>query len=326
MLTRRRSLVVLGTAVLPLRTPAVAAAEFPASPITVIVSFPAGGSTDVVTRAMAGPLQQQFGKPIVIENRAGAGGVVATGDVAKAAPDGLTLLSAASSLAANPTLVRALSFDTLKDLQAVSLMFRTPLVLVVDPKLPIHSVAELVALLKAKPGQIDFAHGGPGSAIHLAGELLQVMTGTQMTGVSYRGAPLALNDVMAGRVALMFGDAGSVMGQIAAGTVRPLGVSSTVRIPALPDVPTIAEQGVPGFDAVGWSMICAPAATPKPIIDRLSDALAKAAETPEVHNLIVKLGTLPVRSPPPAELQKFLAAEIERWGDLIKRAGVADTL
>jgi tripartite-type tricarboxylate transporter receptor subunit TctC len=325
MLTRRTSLMMLGAAALPLPSPA-AAADFPSGPITFIVSFPAGGSTDVVTRAIAGPLQKQFGKAIVVENRAGAGGVVATGDVVKAAPDGLTLLSAASSIAANPTLVNALPFDTLKDVQAVSLLFRTPLVLVVDPKLPVHTVAELVALLKAKPGEINFAHGGPGSAIHLAAELLQVMTGTQMTGISYRGAPLALNDVMAGHVALMFADAGSVMGQIAAGTVRPLGVSSPERVPALPDVPTIAEQGIAGFDAVGWSMILAPAATPKPIVDRLNDEIAKATDTPEVHALIVKLGTIPVHRQSPDEWQKFLASEIARWGDLIKRAGVASTL
>ena len=329
MLTRRRSLLIFGAAALPLSAPALSpasAAEFPSGPITFIVSFPAGGSIDEVMRAMAAPLQKQLGKPIVVENRAGAGGVLATGDVAKANPDGLTLLAAASSLAASPTLVKSLPFDTLKDLQAVSLVFRTPLVLVVNPQLPVHSVKELVALLKQKPGQINFGHGGPGSAIHLAAELFQAMTGTQMTGVSYRGAPPALNDVMAGHVALMFADAGSVTGQIAAGTVRPLGVSSTVRVPALPDVPTIDEAGVPGFDAVGWTLICAPSATPKPIVDRLSHELAKAAETPEVHALIVKLGTIPVHSPPPAELQKFLASEIDRWGDLIKRAGVANSL
>ena len=325
MVTRRRALTIFSAVALNLDGPA-SAAEYPSGPVTFIVSFPAGGSTDVVVRALAGPLQKQLGKPIVVENRAGAGGVLATGDVAKAAPDGLTLLAAASSLAASPTLVKSLPFDTLRDLQAISLVFRTPLVLVVDPQLPVKSVAELIALLKQKPGQINFGHGGPGSAIQLAAELFQAMTGTQMTGVSYRGAPLALNDVMAGHVALMFADAGSVIGQIAAGTVRPLGVSSTVRVPALPSVPTIDEAGVPGFEAVGWTLICAPSATPAPIIDRLSDELAKAAETPEVQSLITKLGTIPVHSPSPAELQKFLASEISRWGDLIRRAGVANSL
>lgn len=327
MLTRRSMLAAPLVAGAALSSDLTAAADnFPSGPVTFIVSFPAGGSIDVVMRAMAVKLRDQLGKPVVIENRAGAGGVIATGDVAKAAPDGLTLLAAASSLAANPTLFKSLPFDTLKSLQAVSLVFRTPLVLVVNPNFPAHSVKELVVFLKDKPGQINFGHGGPGSAIHLAAELFQAMTGTKMNGISYRGAPLALNDVMAGHVALMFADAGSVTGQINAGTVRALGVSSTARVPALPDVPTIAEAGVPGFDAVGWTLICAPAATPKPVVDRLSAELSKAAQSADVQAVIVKLGTIPVQSPSPAELQKFLAAEIGRWGDLIQRAGAANTL
>jgi tripartite-type tricarboxylate transporter receptor subunit TctC len=326
MLTRRSLLAAPFVAGAGLSLDFAAADTFPSGPVTFIVSFPAGGSIDVVMRAVAVKLQDQLGKPVVIENRAGAGGVIATADVAKATPDGLTLLAAASSLAANPTLFKALPFDTLKSLQAVSLVFRTPLVLVVNPNFPAHSVGELVTLLKEKPGQINFGHGGPGSAIHLAAELFQTMTGTKMNGISYRGAPLALNDVMGGHVALMFADAGSVTGQINAGTVRALGVSSTARVPALPNVPTIAEAGVPGFDAVGWTLICAPAATPKPIVDRLSAELSKAAQAPEVQAVIVKLGTIPVQSPSPPELQKFLAAEIGRWGDLIERAGAANTL
>jgi tripartite-type tricarboxylate transporter receptor subunit TctC len=223
-------------------------------------------------------------------------------------------------------LFKTLPFDTVKDLQAVSLVFRTPLTLVVNPSLPVHSVAELIALLKQKPGQINFGHGGPGSAIHLAAELFQVMSGTKMNGVAYRGAPLALNDVMAGHVALMFADAGAVIGQIKAGSVRALGVTSTERVPAMPDVPAIAEAGLPGFDAVGWTLMCVPAATPKPIVDLLSAELLAAAQTPELQKLIVELGTIPVKSPQPAELQKFLITEIDRWGDLIRRAGVAKTL
>jgi tripartite-type tricarboxylate transporter receptor subunit TctC len=297
--------------------------DFPSGPITFVVSFPAGGSIDVVMRAIAAKLQMRLGKPVVVENRAGAGGAIATGAVVKAAPDGLTLLAAASSLAANPTLLKTLPFDTVRDLQAISLVFRTPLALVTNPDLPVKSVTDLIALLKQKPGEIYFAHGGLGSAIHLAAEMFQNQTGTKMSAVAYRGAPLGLNDVMAGHVALMFADAGSVIEQIKSGRVRALGVSSTARLPALPDVPTIAESGVPGFDAVGWTLICAPAATPKPIIDRLSAELAAAAETPEVRALIINLGTLPVESPSPAELQKFLASEIDRWGKLIEHTGMA---
>ena len=299
--------------------------EFPTGPITFIVSFPAGGSIDVVMRAMAPKLQERLGKPIVIENRVGAGGNIAAAAVANARPDGHTLLAPASSLAANPTLVKNMTFDTLKDLQAIALLFRTPLALVVHPSVPAKSVSELIALLKQKPGEITFGHSGAGAAIFLAAELFQSMTGTKMNGVAYRGAPPALNDVMAGHVALMFADAGSVVGHINAGSVRALGVSSTARVPALPNVPTIAESGVLGFDAVGWTMICAPSATPKPVIDRLHVELKAVAATPEVRDVIIRIGTIPVDSPPPAELQKFLASEIDLWGGLIQRAGLAKT-
>jgi tripartite-type tricarboxylate transporter receptor subunit TctC len=325
MPTRRFLLIALSGALAPFSLGAWAS-DYPSGPVKILVSFPAGGSIDVVMRAMAVKLQAQFGKPVVIENRAGAGGVLAEGAVAKADPDGLTLLADASALAANPTLFKSLPFDTLKDLTPVSLVFRTPLALVVNPDLPVNSVAELIALLKQKPGQINFAHGGPGSAIHLAAELFQIMTGTTMTGIAYRGAPLALNDVIAGRVALMFADAGSVSGQIKAGQVRALGVSSTERVPALPDVPTVAEAGVPGFEAVGWTLVCAPAATPEPIVETLNAALVAAAETPDVRALMIELGTLPVKSQSPAELKPWLASEVGRWGKLVERAGVAKSL
>jgi tripartite-type tricarboxylate transporter receptor subunit TctC len=325
MLTRRSLLLAMPIAgAAPL---AALAGGYPSGPVKIIVNFPPGGSTDVITRAVAVPLQSRLGKPVVVENRAGAGGIIAAGDVAKAVPDGLTLLSAASSLASNATLYKSLPYNTLKDLRPVSLMFRTPLVLVVNPKLPVHSVAELIALLKRKPGQIDFGHGGLGSAIYLAAELLQTMTGTKMNPVAYRGAPLALNDLIAGRISLMFADAGSVIGQIDAGQVRALGVSSPERVPKLRNVPTIAESGVPGFDAVGWSMICVPAHTPQPIIDTLNSDLAAALQTPKVASLIVRIGTLPVKknlSPP--ELETFLASEIDRWGKIITRAGAAGAL
>jgi tripartite-type tricarboxylate transporter receptor subunit TctC len=327
MLTRR-SMLAAPTLIGGLAPFGVAAraASYPSGSVKLIVNFPAGGSLDTVTRALAQKLQLRLGESVVVEDRPGASGMLGTGVVAKAAPDGLTLLSSASALAANPTLFKSLPFDTLKDLQAVSLVFRTPLVLVVNPKLPVNSIEELIALLKEKPDQITFGHGGPGSAIHLAAELFQVMTRTKMVGVGYRGAPPALIDVIAGRVPLMFADVGAVVAQIKAVQVRALGVSSTERVPALPDVPTIANAGVPGFNAVGWTLICAPAATPKPIIDKLASELSAAGQTPDVQSLIIKLGNLPVNSPSAAELQIFLASEIDRWGKLVERAGVAKTL
>jgi tripartite-type tricarboxylate transporter receptor subunit TctC len=299
------------------------AQEFPTGPITFVVPFAPGGGIDVILRAMAPKLQERLGKPVLIENRGGGGGVIGTAAVAKSAPDGQTLFAAPSLLAANPKLYKTLPFDTLKDLQMIQLLFRTPLGLVVNSDLPVHSVAELIALLKQKPGEISFAHSGPGSSLHLAAELFQTMTGTKMNGVAYRGAPLGLNDVMAGHVALMFADFGSVAAQIAAGKVRALGVSSTIRVPVAPDIPTIAEAGVPGFDAVGWTLVCLPAATPKRIVDRLHAELKAAAAMPDIQALMIRLGAIPVDTPPPAELQKFLASEIDRWGDIIERAGVA---
>jgi tripartite-type tricarboxylate transporter receptor subunit TctC len=300
------------------------AQTFPTGPVTFIVAFPAGGSIDVVMRAMAPKLQERLGKPVVIENRAGAGGNIATAAVVNAAPDGHTLLAPASSLAANPKLAKSLAFDTLRDLQAVSLVFRTPLALVVNPNVLAKSVAELIALAKQKPGEINFGHSGSGAAIHLAAELFQTMAGIKMNGVAYRGAPPALNDVMAGHVAAMFADVGSVIAQINAGKVRALGVTSTTRIPTLPNVPAIAET-VPGFDAVGWTLICAPAATPKPVIERLAAELKAVAATSEIKAVIERLGLVAVTSEQPAELQKFLATEIDRWGGLIERAGLAKT-
>ena len=299
------------------------AQDFPTGPVTFVVPFPPGGSIDVVLRAMAPKLQERMGKPVLIENRAGGGGVIGTAYVAKSPPDGHTLFAAASLLAANPKLSKTLPFDTLKDLQMVSLLFHTPLALVVNPDVPAKSVGELVAFLKAKPGELSFAHSGPGSSLHLAAELFQAMTGTRMNGVAYRGAPQGLNDVMAGHVSLMFADTGTVVAQIAAGKVRALGVTSTTRVPVAPDIPTIAEAGVPGFDAVGWTILCVPSATPKPVVDRLHAELKAVAAAPGIHAMSIRLGTIPVESPSPAELQTFLATEIDRWGGIIERAGVA---
>lgn len=303
-----------------------AGAGFPTGTINIVVSFPAGGSTDVVMRAMASKMQARLGKPVIVENRVGASGALAAGHVAKSNPDGLTLLASASSLASNPTLYKSLPFDTLKDLQSVSYVFRTPLVLVVNADVPVRSVSDLIALLKQKPGELTYAHGGPGSAIQLAAELFQTMTGTRMNGVAYRGSPLALNDVMAGHVTMMFVDVGPVSGQLREGRVRTIGVTSTERLPVMPDTPTIAESGVAGFDAVGWTLISVPTATPRPILDRLADELSIAAHEPDVQALIAKIGALPVRSPSPDELQKFLASEIRRWGELIERSGAARSL
>jgi tripartite-type tricarboxylate transporter receptor subunit TctC len=327
MLTRRSLLAasITAGAGMPLGSPA-RGDELPAGAIKIIVSFPAGASTDVIMRAVATKMQERLGNPIVVENKPGASGLIATNFVAKAAADGATLLASPSALASNPTLYKSMPFDTMKDLQPVSLVFRTPLVLLVDPALPIKSLGELIAVLKEKPEQLNYAHGGPGSAIHLAGELLQSMTGTRMNGVAYRGTPLGLSDLMAGRMQLMFADVGGAIGQIESGQVRPIAVTSTERVPALPGVPTMVEAGLAGFEAQGWTLVCAPSATPSATINKLARELEIAVERPEVHDLIVRIGMVPSKSPPPDQLKSFLASEIERWGKLIERAGVAKSL
>src|SRR5262249_45892805 len=287
MLTRRSLLAASAAALMPLGSGA-RADDLPTGAIKFIVSFPAGASTDVIMRAIGAKMQTRIGNPVVVENKPGASGVIATEFVAKAAPTGATLLASPSSLASNPTLFKSMPIDTVKDLAPVSLIFRTPLVLLVNPSLPIKSLSDLIAMLKDKPGQLNYAHGGPGSAINLAGELLQSMTGTKMIGVAYRGTPLGLNDLIAGRVQLMFADVGGAIGQIGSGQVRPIAVTSTERVPALPDVPTMVEAGLAGFEAEGWTLICAPSATPSATITRLAAELDVAVAQPEVRDLIIR--------------------------------------
>jgi len=324
MITRRKLALMLALpAMLAGSTAATFAEDFPTRPITFVVPFPPGGGIDVILRAMGPRLTERLGKPIVIENRSGGAGVIGAAAVAKATPDGHTLLAAPSLFASNVRLFKSLPFDATKDFEPVSLVLRTPYVLVVNPALPVRSVSELVALAKQKPGELAYASTGPGSSLHLSAELFQSMTGTKMTGVQYRGAPPALADVIAGHIPLMFADTGTALAQVAEGKVRALGVSSLTRVPAAPNIPTLSEAGLPGFDSVGWLLMVAPAGTPKPIVERLSAELKVAAKLPDIHQQMIDLGTIPVDSPPPSELRTFLASEIARWGSIIDKAGVA---
>ncbi|MCK9915556.1 tripartite tricarboxylate transporter substrate binding protein [Microbacteriaceae bacterium K1510] len=327
MFTRRSLLAASAAAgaLLPFGL-AARASDLPSGTVKFVVSFPAGASTDVIMRAIATKMQASLGNAFIVENRPGAGGLIATDFVAKAKPDGLTLLASPSSLASNPALFKTMPFDTLKDLEPVSLVFRTPLVLLVSSDLPAKSLTDLIAMLKAKPGELNYAHGGPGSAINLAGELLQTMTGTKMNGVSYRGTLPGLNDLIAGRVQLMFADVGGAIGQIEAGQVRPIAVTSTQRVPVLPNVPTMIEAGLEGFEAQGWTLVCTATGTPRATIEKLAAAIDEAVEQPEVKSLIIRIGMLPTKSPPPDQLKPFLASEIDRWGKLIERAGIAKSL
>jgi tripartite-type tricarboxylate transporter receptor subunit TctC len=310
-------------ALLALAAPAVHAEDYPNRPITFVIPFPPGGGIDAILRSMGPRLTERLGKPIVIENRSGGAGTIGANAVAKAPADGYTLLAAPSLFASNVKLFKSLPFDAVKDFEPVSLVLRTPYVLVVNPSLGVKTVPELIALAKQKPGELSYASTGLGSSLHLSAELFQSMTGTKMTGVQYRGAPPAFADVIAGHVNLMFADTGTALPQIAEGRVNALGVSSLTRVPAGPSIPTLSEAGLNGFDSVGWLLMVAPAGTPQPIIERLHGELKAAARLPDIHKQMIDLGTIPVDSPPLPELKRFLASEIERWGAIVEKAGVA---
>jgi len=302
------------------------AQDFPTRAITMVVPLGAGGAMDIIARAFAPKLAERLGKPVVIENRVGGGTVIAANAVAHAAPDGHTLLIAPSgTLTTNVTLYKKLSYDPVKDFVPVALYTRVPFVLVVNPAVPAKTMAELVAYAKANPGKLSFGSTGTGAAPHLAGEMLKTMAGIEMTHVPYKGGPPALNDTLAGHVQLFFADTAITPPLLAEGRFRALGVSSLARVGVLPDVPTIAEAGVPGFDAVSWHLIVAPASTPRPIVDKLHAELKRVIASDEVWQQMVKMGLIPVDTPSVEELQSFVASEIVRWGKLVQQVGIAGT-
>jgi tripartite-type tricarboxylate transporter receptor subunit TctC len=302
------------------------AQDYPTRQITLIAPWPAGGAVDALCRALAPPLAERLGKSVVVENRPGAGSVLGTAVGAKAAPDGYTLVMAGSgSLAIAATMYKKLPYDSVKDFVPLALAGRIPFILVVNPSLPVHSVAELVKYAKDNPGKLSFASGGPGSPHHLYGELLKSMTGIEMTHIPYKGSAPALTDVIAGHVPLLFSDTVPSLPQIREGKVRALGVSTAIRLPSAPDIPPIAEAGVPGFDAAGWGVIAAPAGTPPEIVAKLKAALTESLALPAVQQQIIQLGMIPAQSATPQELQRFIDSEIARWGKVVQQAGLAGT-
>jgi tripartite-type tricarboxylate transporter receptor subunit TctC len=316
---------VLLLACLSLGVPA-RAQDYPTRQITLIAPWPAGGAVDAICRAVAQPLSERLGKSVVVENRPGAGSVIGTAAGAKASPDGYTMVMAGSgSLAISATMYKKLPYDPIKDFVHVALGAKVPFVLVVNPSLPVRSVAELVAYAKENPGKLSFASGGPGSPHHLYGELLKSMTGIEMTHVPYKGSAPALTDVIAGHVPILFSDTVPSLPQIREGKVRALGVSTAVRLPSAPDIPPIAEVGVPGFDAAGWGVFSLPAGTPKEVVAKLQAALDAAIALPDVRQQIIKLGLIPGSASSPEELQRFINSEIARWGKVVTQAGLAGT-
>jgi tripartite-type tricarboxylate transporter receptor subunit TctC len=300
------------------------AQDYPSRPVTVVVPFVSGGSTEIMARLIAQGLETKLGKPVIVENKPGAGTVIGSNYVAKAEPDGYTLLMGTSSpIAINVTVYKALPYNPATDFVPLAMVAESPFVLVVNNDLPVKTIPELIAYAKANPGKLSFGSGGPGAPHHLFAELFASMAGIKMTHVPYRGSLPALNDVLAGHIQLMFVDLPPAVGMISSGKIRALGVTPAKRLAALPDVPTIAEAGVPGYSAAAWFMVVAPAKTPQPVVDRLHTDLKEVLASAQTREQIHKLGLTPLDTPPIATMQDFVKSEIARWGKVVEAAGIA---
>jgi tripartite-type tricarboxylate transporter receptor subunit TctC len=306
--------------------PSARADDYPVRPVTLIVPYTPGGSTEILSRIVAQNLEQRLGKPVIVENKPGAGTVIGTTAVAQSTPDGYTLLMATvTPMAINVAVHKSLPYDPAADFVPLGMVASSPFFLVVNPELPVHTVKELVAYAKANPGKLSYGSAGVGTPHHLYMELFKSMTGTQMAHVPYKGSLPALDDVIGGHIQLMFCDVPPAAGMVAAGKVRVLGVSTKERLAAFPDVPTVAEAGVPGFDVAGWFMIVAPAKTPRAIVDKLHDELLNVMASPDVKERIDKLTLVPLPTPSVADMQSFVKTEIVRWGKIVQQAGIAGT-
>jgi tripartite-type tricarboxylate transporter receptor subunit TctC len=302
--------------------PAGAQAPWPNRPISYVVPFAVGGNTDTLARVLGPKLSAGLGQPVVIENKPGAGGNVGSDYVAKAKPDGYTILGGTiSSHAINPSVYPSMPYDAVKSFEPVILIGSGPLVLVVGADTPYKTLNDVIAAAKAKPGGLHFASPGPGTSPHMAGELLKMTAQVDMTHVPYKGSGPALTDVMGGTVPMMFDTMLVVGAQVKAGKLRPIAVASAKRLPSLPDVPTFAEAGAPGVEVTSWQAVFAPAGTPKPIVQRLNAELARVIKEPDVQARLNDLGVEPAAGPP-EQLAEFQKAEIAKWSKVAKAANV----
>jgi len=299
----------------------VRAQSFPSRPVRLIVPYAPGGGADTTARLIAPRLQEALGETVVVENRPGASGVIGDETVAKAAPDGHTLLIGAFAHAVNPSLLPKMPYRTPEDFAPISLLVTVPELMVITPSHPARTVADLVAMAKAEPGKLFYASSGNGSAQHLAAELFKLRTGTDIGHVPYKGGGLAIVDVAAGHVPFYFGNMSAALPQARAGKVRALAVTSAQRSPAAPDVPTMAEAGVTGCEISEWNALIAPAATPSMIVQRLHAEVAKILREPEIKARFADLGADAVGSTP-EELALFLKAEMQKWAEVVKAANI----
>lgn len=309
-------------AALALVAPAASLAQaFPAKPIRLVVTYPPGGGADLMARLIAPKMGEALGQPVVVENKPGASGQIGAGEVARAAPDGHTIMLDASSFAVNPSLYSKLPYDPAKAFQPLAVLALYPNVLVVTPSFPPKDVRELVALAKSKPGTVAFASSGNGSAQHLAGELFKQRAGVDMTHIPYKGGGPALNDVIGGQVPVFFANLASGLAHVKGGKLRAMAVTGARRASSLPEIPTMAEAGIPGYEVYEWNALFAPAGTPAPVVEKLAAAIAKALQSPEVRERVASLGG-DLAGYGPKEAEKFVREQTELWGRVVKAGNI----
>jgi tripartite-type tricarboxylate transporter receptor subunit TctC len=301
--------------------PADAQPAYPSKPIRIISPFAPGGGNDVLARAVAQKLTENLKQQVIVESRPGANGIIGTEIAARAAPDGYTIVLVPSGHTVNPHIYKKLPFDPIKDFTPISLAGWSPLVLAIHPSLPVKNVKELIAFAKARPGVLAYGTAGVGSSGHLAGAMFETMTGTKLTHVPYKGMGLALTDVIAGQVSMVFGTNLSTVPQVRSGRLRGLAITGAQRSPALPDLPTVAEAGVPGYEASLWYGFVGPARLPADIVRRLNTEIVAAVAQPDVKERLASQG-VDARSSTPEEFARLIASDLQRWGKVVARAGV----
>ncbi len=318
--TRRAAIGAIALAAATLSLGAAAQA-YPTKPITIVVPFSAGGTTDILARLVGQYLTTELGQPVVVDNKAGAGGNIGGALAAKAPADGYTLfMGTVGTHAINAALYKKMPFDHVKDFAPLSRVANVPNLLVAHPSQPFKTVPEMIAYAKANPGKINFGSPGNGASPHLSGELFKSMAKVELTHIPYKGSAPAVSDLLGNQIAIMFDNLPSVIPHVRSGKLRAIAISTAKRSPELPDVPTIAEAGVPGYEAVSWFGLFAPAATPKPVLDKLSTALSKVLANPEVQKKISAQGGETVNETP-AQFAAFIRSETTKWGKVVKESG-----
>ncbi len=319
----RRQLMAaaFGTALMALAAPATAAdPAWPTKPVRILFGFPAASATDVIARAVGQKLSEKWGQPVVIENRPGAGGNLGTELAARAPGDGYTIFFGTVANAISTTLYTRLNYDYLKDFKPITLVSITPLVLVANPSVPFGNVKELIAHARANPGKLNFGSGGVGTSNHLAGEMFKRATNTDLVHVAYKGTPAAYNDMFSGQITLMFDNIVAATPHVKSERLRPIAVSSKERVETLPDVPTLAESGLPGFEAVSWIGALVPAATPEPIADKIHADMVAVLRDPDLRRQLASAGAIVVGNSR-QEFARWNEAEIAKWAQAVKQSG-----